>query len=370
MKYSKGIFSLLVLFLGLMISCDPDAGNSGADNAPFDRRAMLEHWAQNTIIPDIISYKNLLEDLDGDKDLFIENPNAGTYNQLTNSWIEAYKAWQYVSMFDIGKAESIGLRNYTNIYPTDITLVEDNINSGEYNLELPSNFDAQGFPALDYLLFGLGENQEERINALSDQRYATYLDDLVTRLLALTQEVENDWTGGYQDEFVDNNGSSATASVDKIVNDYLFYYEKFLRAGKIGIPAGKFSGSPLSDKVEAPYAGIYSKVLLKEGFTAVQNFFNGRGNNGVTSGPSLKQYLEHVQRQNGTADIATDILTQWVDASEKIEALNDNLRLQVEQDNDRMLEAFDALQLAVPLLKVDMMQALNIQVDFVDADGD
>ncbi len=35
-----------------------------------------------------------------------------------------------------------------------------------------------------------------------------------------------------------------------------------------------------------------------------------------------------------------------------------------------MLTAYDELQKAVVLLKVDMLQALNIQVDFVDADGD
>ena len=35
-----------------------------------------------------------------------------------------------------------------------------------------------------------------------------------------------------------------------------------------------------------------------------------------------------------------------------------------------MLETYDELQKAVVLLKVDMLQVLNIKVDFVDADGD
>ena len=35
-----------------------------------------------------------------------------------------------------------------------------------------------------------------------------------------------------------------------------------------------------------------------------------------------------------------------------------------------MTEAFDALQLIVVSLKVDMLQAFNISVDYVDADGD
>ncbi|NRA94125.1 MAG: peptidase M75 superfamily protein, partial [Psychroserpens sp.] len=42
----------------------------------------------------------------------------------------------------------------------------------------------------------------------------------------------------------------------------------------------------------------------------------------------------------------------------------------VETDNTKMTEAYDALQAAVVLLKVDMIQAMNISIDFVDADGD
>ena len=35
-----------------------------------------------------------------------------------------------------------------------------------------------------------------------------------------------------------------------------------------------------------------------------------------------------------------------------------------------MTEAYDALQLVVVALKVDMLQAFNVSVDYVDADGD
>ena len=35
-----------------------------------------------------------------------------------------------------------------------------------------------------------------------------------------------------------------------------------------------------------------------------------------------------------------------------------------------MLITYDVIQVAVVLLKVDMLQALNINVDYIDADGD
>ncbi|MDA8948615.1 peptidase M75 superfamily protein, partial [Flavobacteriaceae bacterium] len=40
------------------------------------------------------------------------------------------------------------------------------------------------------------------------------------------------------------------------------------------------------------------------------------------------------------------------------------------QDNLPMLYAYDVIQANVVLLKVDMLQKLNINVDYADADGD
>ena len=52
------------------------------------------------------------------------------------------------------------------------------------------------------------------------------------------------------------------------------------------------------------------------------------------------------------------------------EQLLDDFQEQVLLDNTKMLQTYDELQKNVILLKVDMFQALGIQVDFVDADGD
>ncbi|MEM8892650.1 MAG: peptidase M75 superfamily protein, partial [Bacteroidota bacterium] len=57
-------------------------------------------------------------------------------------------------------------------------------------------------------------------------------------------------------------------------------------------------------------------------------------------------------------------------ARTEIEKLNDDFAVQVESDNIALLSAYDQLQLAVVLFKVDMLQAFSIDVDYVDADGD
>ena len=57
-------------------------------------------------------------------------------------------------------------------------------------------------------------------------------------------------------------------------------------------------------------------------------------------------------------------------AKSKVEALDESFANQITADKVKFLETYDAIQKVVVLLKVDMLQALNINVDYTDADGD
>jgi predicted lipoprotein len=364
----------LLGFIFFAVACGDD--NTGTGNMPettesFDRGEMLVFWADDIILP---AYSNYIADLDvlqESTDAFYANPSLSTLNGFRDAYILAYQSWQQVSIFEIGKAEEIGLRNFTNIYPANEELIISNLESQNFNLILPSNFAAQGFPALDYLLYGIEDNEDAIIQVLSSANGMNYTEALVNRLRNLAGEVLDDWNQGYRDEFVSNDDSSATASTDKLVNDFLFYYERFLRAAKVGIPAGVFSGNIEPDRVEGLYSGNYSKQLFQAGFSAAQDFFNGISFNGGRQGTSLKQYLEFIHISNDTeVDLGVRINDQWQSAESALSGINANFRDQVNIDNSEMLRLYDELQKAVVLLKVDMLQSLNIQVDFVDADGD
>ena len=336
----------------------------------FDREALLTDWADEMIVPSLEAYLTSMGNHHDAQVLFFNSPDATSLGHLRSTWLEAYKSWQRVAMYDIGRAEEMGLRNATNIYPTDTDLIKQNVSTQNYKLALPSNNDAQGFPALDFLYFGLADTDEDLIGILSSPEYQSYSTDLVDRMQLLTTGVLNDWNTSFRDDFIANSGASATASVDKMVNDFLFYYEKFLRAGKIGIPAGVFSGSPLGSTVEAPFSGVHSKELFLASFQAVQDFFEGVGFDGVRREVSLLSYIASTSGQDDTRDLGQEITAQWSKAEEAVSLLSDNFKAQVETDNTLMLNAYDELQKAIILLKVDMMQTLNIQVDYVDADGD
>jgi len=366
-------FAALLLTVFLIWSCT-DNGPSGPNPDDFDREAILVNWADYIIIPSFAAFSESTDQLQSDASAFTEAPTLQNLETLRSSWQAAYLAFQYVSMFEMGEAMDLRFRDNLNIYPTDTVEIEENISDGDYNLELPSLNNSQGFPALDFMLNGLGENDAEILGFYTSNEnsdgYRTYLTDLTSRIQSLSGKVLTDWTSGYRDKFVNNSGNNANSSLDMMVNDYIYYYEKHLRAGKIGIPAGVFSGSPLSTHVEAYYSKGFSKVLFNEALTASINFFNGFHFERDADGQSLDDYLDYLNAMKDGADLTTLINDQFERARSEAEALNDDFAAQVESDNTLMLSTYDELQMNVVFMKVDMLQALNINVDYVDADGD
>ncbi len=364
----------LPLFL-LLFGCSEDnEPNIDQSEDDFDRTTMLSHWADALIIPGYTSFAEAAAGLKAAGASFQDAPTPESMEQLRTAWQTAYLQWQRVSMFEIGPAESLSLRNNINLYPTNTELIVENVMRDQIDFDLPSNAAAQGFPALDYLLFGIRATDSEILDLYTSDgdanRYRTYVASLTNRIDALAQTVLAEWTSSYRNTFVANNGNSANASVDRLVNDYIFYYEKWLRAGKIGIPAGVFSASPLPDRVEALYNGTLAKQLFDEALDAAQDFFNGASSNGEQPGPGLAAYLDFLNTVKQGADLSQLINDQFEATRQQAAVLDSNFARQVETDNAVMLQTYDQLQLNVVLLKVDMLQALSINVDFIDADGD
>jgi predicted lipoprotein len=370
----KKIVRCLIITLALAACVPTDDPSPTVDDTALDRGAMLTHWADNIILPAYQSYDQTLEAMQSATERFSQAPDEASLAELRATWREAYRAWQWVSMYEIGPAEAIALRNFTNIYPTDPEAIDKNVAAKNYILNLPSKYDEQGFPALDYLLYGLAATDAELLSRYTDAErgdaYRGYLQAVVNRLVELTAPVIAEWEGAYRDTFVENTSTSASGSFNTLVNDYLFFYEKALRAGKVGIPAGWFSSAPLPHTVEGRYAGDISRELLLESIDAVQYFFNGRYLGSESLDMGLAAYLDQVEVEREAEPLSAQINAQFDEARAMAQQLQPNLAQQIADNNQAMLAAYDALQKNVVLLKVDMFQALNVQVDFVDADGD
>ncbi|BFP42324.1 imelysin family protein [Flavobacteriaceae bacterium GF1] len=387
---NRRFFWTLPVFLALFIwACSSDGTddtNGGADDdlgltdddgasVTFERGVMLANWADNIIIPSYNGFLTTFASFKAEFDTFQNDRNEANLTNLRQTWIAAYKSWQYVSMFEIGPAEEDGLRLNINTYPTDFELIDSHIANGSYNFELPSNRDTKGFPALDYLFSGIADSDAEIVAMYTDpttgDAHITYVQDVMDDIETRVTSVRDAWQNGYRDTFVENDGASATASVDRYVNDFIFYYEKFLRAGKMGIPLGVFTGTVAPQTIEAFYSEGLSNELFLEGLDAVQGFFNGKHFGSAQTGESLASYLQNLNTLKDEEALDELINVQFNTARDRVSALG-AFKTEIENNDSptAMFLAYDEVQRAVPLLKVDMVSAMSISIDFVDADGD
>lgn len=369
---------LLICFVGLVIACSSsDDSNGGGNNDNFDRSGLLTNYADNIIVPAITNFQSKVLALNAARENFLNNTNQTNLDLLSDAWLDAYKAWQFVGMYNIGEAESFtsnlnGFRVYYNVYPVSLSLIQSAAAGASYSLDSDAYYAAQGFPALDFLIHGIADGDSIPIDKFTSnsnsQGFIDYLNAVQTQITTRTQSIVNNWQNNFRDEFVNNTSSSATGSISKIINDYINYYERALRANKIGVPAGNFSaGQTFPDKVEAYYKNDVSRELALLSLEAVQRFFNGQSfNGGTTSGESLASYLDYLDN----SDLKNDINAQFNASRQQIQTLNTSFSQQVSNDNTKMTMAYDALQAAVVLLKVDMASVFDIQIDFIDNDGD
>ena len=360
---------LNVLFLTLLFSCTSEDTSSNPEDDDFDRQAMLVNLTDNIILPSFYDLEEKLNGLKNNLDSFSEKLDLTSLTSLRDSFFEAYRSWQHVEMFNIGKAEEIYYPQKMNIYPSNVSRIHLNMIKVDLDLDSGQNeYSAQGFPALDYMLFGLGENDNEILLTYSNQNNNSlaYLNILVNKMISNTSTVIEDWKIK-RTEFVNSFGNNSSSSLNMLVNDYVYYYEKGLRTNKFGIPAWRWA-LKRPQNVEAFYAKNLSKILAIEALKACNNFFIGKCNiSNNIKGESFKSYLDFLEGQNL---LSNSILDAFRSANTKMQSLDDNFSAIVENDNLKLLEVFQELQEGVVLLKTDMISMMDISVDYMDADGD
>ena len=370
MKKYKLIIPILIIFLAIQCSSEMEediqqvdtttatisdsddnssdnsssSDNSQTDDTPsFNHKNMLINWVDNIILPSLDNFNLSLTVLKESTETFVNAPTSETFSKVKEDWLASFLKWQYVEMFDIGLAEEIYYKNRVNLYPANVNKIESNISNQNYDLDESVNFSSQGFNSIDYLLFGIGENEEEIILKYSDEnlKYGKYLTDVVEKMISLTSSVRSSWNSEFRESFINSTDNTATSSINKLVNDFIFYFEKGYRANKIGIPAGVFSDNPLPDRVEAYHGKNYSKILALEATEAIDNFFNGRSINDVDSSDlSIRDYLDYVEAEKEDK-LSEKINNQLIKIKDKLSELNTNFSQQITDENLQMLITYD-----------------------------
>jgi len=361
----KSLVLILALFVTL-ISCDKTEPNK----VDFDRTALLNNYANKVILPryELLQAKSTaLHDAALN---FEANINQANLDLLRADFQATYLVWQACSSVEFGPAGMETLKLVFNTYPVDRNKILTNIASASYNLDAAQQIDAIGLPALDYLLYGTNNNDQEILNTFTNQSAAiNYLLDLTSQLKNKSSSVYAQWNTTYSNTFINANGTDVGSSLSLLINEMNLDFEKFIRDGKIGIPLGKRSlGNPQVDKLEAYYSRE-SLVLVKESVQRLEELYSGTSLEGV-NGLGLDDYLDAVNASNNGQDLSLLISNQFAAIQLSLDAINRNLNDAIINNPSQVDDVYNKMQQLIVYFKVDLASNLGVLISYQDNDGD
>ena len=373
-KIAIALASVLVISLTFS-ACKKDKEEDPEPEDSFDKSGMVANIADNLILPQYQNFKVDADSLQLLTSTFNATPNLTNLLALQTQFTEAYKSYQWISTFEIGPAETDIIRANFNTFPCDTTQINANINSGVYDLASVSNIDAKGFPALDFLLYGISLNNNYILSLYTTSPTAAnaknYLTALVNEIKTKTDALNIAWSttgGNYISTFKNSTGSDVGSSIGMLVNQLNFDFE-ILKNARIGIPLGKKSlGIPLPEKSEAFYSQ-QSLMLVMEHIQNVENIYLGRSRSN-SDGLGLDDYLAHINAMHGSGSLNDAIKNKFISAKAKLLAIPGPLSQAVITSPTIVDDAYAELQQLVVLLKVDMPSSLGVLITYVDSDGD
>lgn len=366
-KFSLKLLLLFVVGALVFIQCtsseEPEPGPIPVNLANI-RMDMAVQIAEHSILPAFEELVQASNTLQSSSDLLstdlTESNLAQVSNQLKSTWLK----WQQAAIYQMGPTETNALRAALNTYPADTDKIEANITTGTWSLGAIGNNGAEGFPAIDYLI-----NRTESLESLQNTpARLAYLQALVDHANEQITTTQQEWNNS---SFISNfkssqaNGTDVGSALGLVINSIDLHFQRFLRDGKVGIPAGvRSAGVPRPKALEALHGG-YSKELLIAALQAYVDLFQGRGVDG-TSGTSLITYLDAIDQKT----IGSELIGALQSSINTASSLNSNFEEQIANDNDQMVALFISLQEVVTLLKSDVSSVLGITITNQDNDGD
>lgn len=344
---------------------DPDVSGSLAQQRIELAAGVADHF----ILP---GFKLLKEDGDRLKELldgFKSDLTQDNLNTLRAHLAQIRQTWQKVELFVFGPAETFALRSTLNTYPTNVDKIKNNISTGVYTIGTVAQVDAGGFPALDYLLHNPELSDSDIISAfLNDAERLNYLTEIIINIQQSISTVENSWNeSDFLEKFksAESGGTDVGSAMGILINAFDLHFQRFLRDGKVAIPAGvRSAGVIRPTATEAYYAG-YSLTLLEEAINNYLDLFKGEGLDGQGFN-SLFSYLKALGRE----DLVIILENGFSKVLQQIAVLNDPLSLQISENVEPVTTLFILLQDIVTTMKADVVSAIGVTLTNQDNDGD
>jgi predicted lipoprotein len=351
----KNLFLFFISISILLSACEDGQQGVGTEDA-FDRSTYLEYYAENIIQPAYNSYDSKLNSLVSDLSVQFENFDI---EAARGSFKSAYIDWQKAALYNFGPALENNILAQTNTFPTDTAKINSNVSAGIYKLSSVSNYDAKGFPALDYLLFNEETLTENELNhALS----------IAQDMKAISAKVVNKWNGDYYNTFIERDGNDVGSSLGIMLNAFNMYLERDFRNGKLAIPLGfKTGGTPMPGKAEAYYSG-FSNDLLQEGAKAIRTFYLASELD--NTGKGLYGMLSDIGDRYQSGNLPDEILQATSELISNSENLSSDIGYLSTKNDPLLNDTYTSAKKLVVHFKSNIPSALGIMITYQDNDGD
>lgn len=368
-------FFLSLGFLVAFSSCSDDGG----EGSSVRFGDMFENMADNIIQPRYAAFSETVDALYEKADAFQNDPTDYNLSGLKTAFHDSYMSWQTVSAFGFGPADAFDtqLRVNLNSFPANTSQIQDNVANSNYNMDLPVNIEAKGYPALDFMLYGWAADENQILDSFVSGSTATqqkaYLMAVVTDMKTRVDKVVAAWPA-YRDAFVNSTGSDQNSSLSLTYNAFLVDYEQVKR-NKLGLPAGFATNFGIAiDKDPTAVEGYYSVMsvaLAVKNIQALDAYYHGT----TESGANGEGYYEKLKEYNAMATVVEGDLADAIDAQfELVESMFSQttfgLPQLIESDNQQLKPLSDELQKMVPMLKNDMRSYFSVTITASDSDGD
>lgn len=342
----------------LLTSCGEE-GPKQSDS--FDRKAVVTQVVDEMILPSYTDLSAALTDFKSDYDAYLASGSSSAFEELKESWLDSYLAWQDAAMWNFGPAEDNGLLSAMNIYPTDTAQILQNI-EGTYDLYSIGQIDAQGFPAMEFLLY------DSTID-WSDVNVTSYFDTMLSRMINKLNATQSEWTD-YRSTFINAEGTDRGSALGILFNhSFLPYLEVHIREAKFGIPGGQRTGTALPYTVEGRYSRNHSRELASRAFAAYRRAWLGMGHVSHNAGPAVIDYVKYMDDRNGT-QLNGKLQEQLDEIQLAIDALDADFYGIAETNPQQLNDVWVKQQLMVFTIKTEISSALNVTISYVDSDGD
>lgn len=356
------VFKYILLVPGLIFltQCKEDEPSGSTDS--FNRKEVIERLADDLVLPSYTSLNTELAALETSFNDFQADQSTAKLDAFKAAWLNAYIAWQEAALWEFGPAADEGLISAMNIYPTDTVQIANNL-QGTYDLNSIAQFDAQGFPALEYFLFSNHTNW-------GDAAVLQYVDDVLSRMISKASTVQQAWNSSFRDEFVNAEGTDRGSALGQLFNStFLPYVEVHQREAKFGIPGGQRTGQPLPGNVEGYYSRDNSQLLATHAFDAFRRAWLGMDHQNHVAGPSVLEYVKYMDDRNGTS-LGPKLESQLDEIQLAIDGLDDDFYAIAQTNPQQLNNVWAKYQIMVFTIKTEISSALNVTISYIDSDGD